>query len=235
MADTDPRSNALLSALPPDAWARISGALECVDMSFGDVVCEPGARLRHLYFPTTAIISMLQVMENGESAEIAMVGNEGVVGVALLMGAHSTVSRVVVQTTGQAYRIKAQALLDEFERASEVRGLLLRYTLALMTQMTQTAACYRHHSLHQQLCRWLLLLLDRTGGTELVVTQELISTLLGVRRESVNEAALRIQTEGFIRYSRGRIAVLNRPGLEKCACECYEVVKREYDRLLPSS
>jgi CRP-like cAMP-binding protein len=188
-----------------------------------------------MYFPTTAIVSLLYVMENGSSAEIAVVGNEGLVGVSLFMGGESTPSRAVVQSAGTGFRLEAQAIKDEFNRAGPAMHLLLRYTQALITQMAQTAVCNRHHSLDQQLCRWLLLSLDRLEGLDLKMTQELISNMLGVRREGVTEAALQLQAAGLIRYSRGRITVLDRPGLERRSCECYAVVKKEYDRLLPAT
>ena len=202
-------------------------------MRLGEVVYEPGATLSHVYFPTTAIVSLLYVLENGESAEIAVVGYEGIVGVSLFMGGKSAPSRAVVQSAGLGIRLKAAILQEQFNQAGPVLHLLLRYTQALITQMGQTAVCNRHHSLDQQLCRWLLLSLDRLEGNELVMTQELIANMLGVRREGVTECAVRLQRAGLIRYSRGRISVLNRPGLEKRSCECYAVVKREYDRLLP--
>jgi len=203
-------------------------------MPLGKVVYEAGATLRHVYFPTTAIVSLLYVMENGESAEIAVVGNEGIVGVAIFMGGNSTPSRAVVQSAGRSLRLKAEIVEKEFNRAGAVLHLLLRYTQALLTQMAQTAVCNRHHSLDQQLCRWLLLSLDRLSGDELLMTQELIANMLGVRREGVTEAAMKLQKAGLIRYQRGRITVLNRQGLEKRTCECYAVVKREYARLLPN-
>ena len=194
---------------------------------------EPGGTLSHVYFPSNAIVSLLYVMENGASAEIAVVGNEGIVGVSLFMGGGSTPSRAVVQSGGQGYRLKAHALNAEFDRGGPVLHLLLRYTQALITQMSQTAVCNRHHSVDQQLCRWLLLSLDRLNGAELVMTQELIANMLGVRREGVTEAAHALQQHGLIRYARGHISVLDRMGLEKRTCECYAVVKKEYDRLLP--
>ncbi|WP_372826446.1 Crp/Fnr family transcriptional regulator [Polaromonas sp.] len=228
----DPKDNHLLAALPDAEWQRWLPQLEWVDMTLGEVVYESGSTLSHVYFPTTAIVSLLYVLENGSSAEIAVVGNEGLVGVSLFMGGESTPSRAVVQSAGKGLRLPAQVLKNEFKRAP-VLHLLLRYTQALITQMAQTAVCNRHHSLDQQLCRWLLLSLDRVQGSELVMTQELISNMLGVRREGVTEAALQIQAAGLIRYSRGRITVLDRPGLEQRTCECYAVVKKEYDRLLP--
>jgi CRP-like cAMP-binding protein len=225
--------NGLLSALPAavtDSWVP---HLETVDMELGQVVYEAGAELTHVYFPTTAIVSLLYVMENGASAEIAVVGNEGIVGVAIFMGGTSTLGRAVVQSAGRCFRLKADIVEQEFNRASAVLRLLLRYTQALLTQMIQTAACNRHHKLHPQLCRWLLLSLDRLPNHELVMTQELIANMLGVRREGVTEAAGKLQKEGLIRYQRGHITVLDRPGLEKCTCECYSVVRKEYERLLP--
>jgi len=203
-------------------------------MPLGQVLYESGSTLSHVYFPITAIVSLLYVMEDGASAEIAVVGNEGIVGIALFMGGESTSSRAVVQSAGQGLRLKARVIKDEFNRAP-VLHLLLRYTQALITQMAQTAVCNRHHSLDQQLCRWLLLSLDRLHGSDLMMTQELIANMLGVRREGVTEAALKLQKAGLIRYARGRISVLDRPGLEKRSCECYAVVKKEYDRLLPET
>ena len=202
-------------------------------MRLGEVIYESGATLSHLYFPTTAIISLLYVLENGASAEIAVVGNDGIVGVSMFMGGKSTPSRAVVQSAGKSFQIKAKMLENEFNKAGPVLHLLLRYTQALITQMAQTAVCNRHHSLDQQLCRWLLLSLDRLHGNELVMTQELIANMLGVRREGVTEVALKLQHAGLIQYARGRITVLDRRGLEKRTCECYAVVKKEYDRLLP--
>jgi CRP-like cAMP-binding protein len=228
----DPKLNHLLAALPKAEWQRWLPHLEQVDLPLGLVLYESGATLSHVYFPITAIVSLLYVMENGASAEIAVVGNEGLVGVSLFMGGESTPSRAVVQSAGQGFRMGSDVLKEEFKRAP-VLHLLLRYTQALITQMAQTAVCNRHHTLDQQLCRWLLLSLDRIGGTELVMTQELIANMLGVRREGVTEGALKLQTAGLIRYSRGHIMVLDRPGLEQRSCECYAVVKKEYDRLLP--
>jgi CRP-like cAMP-binding protein len=227
-----PRENHLLMALPQEEWARWLPQLEWVDMPLGEVLYESGGTLSHVYFPTTAIVSLLYVMEDGGSAEIAVVGNEGLVGISLFMGGESTPSRAVVQSAGQGFRLRSDAIKDEFKRAP-VLHLLLRYTQALITQMAQTAVCNRHHSLDQQLCRWLLLSLDRLKGSELVMTQELISNMLGVRREGVTEGALKLQKAGLIRYARGRISVLDRPGIEARCCECYAVVKKEYDRLLP--
>ena len=225
------KQNQLLAAMPEAEWKRWLPEIEAIDMPLGHVLYEPGSTLSHVYFPTTAIISMLYVLENGASAEIAVVGNEGLIGISLFMGGESTPSRAVVQSAGKGYRLPAQAMKDEFNRGGAVMHLLLRYTQALITQMSQTAVCNRHHSLDQQLCRWLLLSLDRLEGNELVMTQELISNMLGVRREGVTEAALQLQSAGLIKYSRGRILVLDRPGIEKRSCECYAVVKKEYDRL----
>ncbi len=230
-----PKQSHLLAALPDIEWERLLPNLEVVEMPLGQVLYESGSTLRHVYFPTTAIVSLLYVMENGASAEIAVVGNEGVVGISLFMGGESTPSRAVVQSAGQGFRLESQMMKDEFNRAGPVLHLLLRYTQALITQMAQTAVCNRHHSLDQQLCRWLLLSLDRLQGNELVMTQELIANMLGVRREGVTEGALKLQQAGLIRYARGHIAVLDRKGLEKRTCECYGVVKKEYDRLLPAT
>jgi CRP-like cAMP-binding protein len=202
-------------------------------MPLGQVLYESGATQSHVYFPVNSIVSLLYVMQNGSSAEIAVVGNEGMVGVSLFMGGESTTSRAVIQSAGHGFRLKAQVMKDEFVRSGPVLHLLLRYTQALITQMAQTAVCNRHHSLDQQLCRWLLLSMDRLSGSELIMTQELIANMLGVRREGVTEAALKLQADKLIRYSRGRITVLDRAGVEKRTCECYAVVKREYDRLLP--
>ncbi|MDQ2736756.1 MAG: Crp/Fnr family transcriptional regulator [Pseudomonadota bacterium] len=230
----DPKQNHLLAALPVDEWRRWQPQLEHVEMPLGQVLYESGGTMSHVYFPITAIVSLLYVMENGASAEIAVVGNEGLVGISLFMGGGSTPSRAVVQSAGQGFRLTSKVIKEEFNRAP-VLHLLLRYTQALITQMAQTAVCNRHHSLDQQLCRWLLLSLDRLQGNELVMTQELISNMLGVRREGVTEGALKLQEAGLIRYARGRITVLDRPGLEKRTCECYRVVKTEYDRLLPAT
>src|SRR6187549_2565893 len=227
----NPVGNKLLEALSGAERERLHPNLEAVLMPLGEVVYESGRPLHHVYFPTDSIVSLLYVLENGASAEIAVVGNEGVVGISLFMGGESTPSRAVVQSAGQGFRLKAQAIKDEFKRAP-VLHLLLRYTQALITQMAQTAVCNRHHSLDQQLCRWLLLSLDRLQGNELVMTQELIANMLGVRRAGVTEAALKLQRMGIIRYARGHITVTDRPALEGQTCECYAVVKREYDRLL---
>jgi CRP-like cAMP-binding protein len=229
----DPRKNHLLAVLPPEVWQRLAPQLEEVDMPLGQVLCESGSTLKHVYFPLTSIVSLLYVMENGASAEIAVVGNEGIVGISLFMGGDSMPSRVVVQSAGLGYRLKAQLLKNEFNLGGPVMHVLLRYTQALITQMAQTAVCNRHHALEQQLCRWLLLSLDRLASNELLMTQELIANMLGVRREGVTEAALKLQKLGLISYARGRILVLDRAGLEARTCECYAVVKKEYDRLLP--
>jgi CRP-like cAMP-binding protein len=231
----DPRQNRLLAALPDDEWARWLPHLEAVELPLGKVLYESGIALGHVYFPTTAIVSLLYVMEDGASAEIAVVGHEGIVGISLFMGGESTPSRAVVQSAGHGFRLNAGLMLKEFNRAGPVLHLLLRYTQALITQMAQTAVCNRHHSLDQQLCRWLLLSLDRLNGNELVMTQELIANMLGVRREGVTEAAGNLQDAGLIKYSRGHITVLDRTGLEARTCECYAVVKKEFDRLLPAT
>ena len=230
----DFKQNHLLASLPEAELARWLPQLEPVDMPLGYVVYESGSTLAHVYFPTTSIVSLLYVMENGASAEIAVVGNDGVVGVSLFMGGGSTPSRGVVQSAGRGFRLKASVMNEEFQRAGPVLHLLLRYTQALITQMAQTAVCNRHHTLDQQLCRWLLLSLDRLQDNKLVMTQELIANMLGVRREGVTEGALKLQRAGLISYTRGRITILDRPGLEKRTCECYAVVRKEYDRLLPS-
>ncbi|ANB72662.1 Crp/Fnr family transcriptional regulator [Paraburkholderia phytofirmans OLGA172] len=225
--------NHLLSVLPEAERTRVAPHLVPVEMPLGQVVYESGDRLDHVYFPTTSIVSLLYVMEDGASAEIAIVGNEGIVGIALFMGGETTPNRAVVQSAGRAYRLDARILKEEFHRAGPVQRLLLRYTQALITQMAQTAVCNRHHSIDQQLCRWLLLSMDRLPSNELKMTQELIANMLGVRRSGVTEAALKLQEAGLIRYGHGHIEVLDRPGLEKRVCECYGVVKREFDRLLP--
>ncbi|MES2958877.1 MAG: Crp/Fnr family transcriptional regulator [Pseudomonadota bacterium] len=232
-AATNPLTNQLLAALPLAEWERWRPQVEEVDLPLGQVLYESGATLAHVYFPTTAIVSLLYVMENGSSAEIAVVGNEGIVGISLFMGGESTPSRAVVQSAGKGFRVPSAMIKEEFNRPP-VLHLLLRYTQALITQMAQTAVCNRHHSLDQQLCRWLLLSLDRLQGNELTMTQELIANMLGVRREGVTEAALKLQGRGLISYARGRIKVLDRGGLEQGSCECYAVVKKEYDRLLPA-
>jgi CRP-like cAMP-binding protein len=233
-APHDTRQNHLLRVLPPAEWERLSPHLELAEMPLGHVLYESGSVLRHVYFPTTSIVSLLYVMESGSSAEIAVVGNEGMVGVALFMGGETTPSRALVQSAGQAYRLKGQTLKDEFQRAGPLQHLLLRYTQALLTQMAQTAVCNRHHSVDQQLCRWLLLSLDRLSTHTLSMTQELIANMLGVRREGVTEAAGKLQAAGLIHYARGHIEVLDRARLEAQCCECYQVVKAEFDRLLPA-
>ena len=227
-----PSQNHLLAALPPAEFECLSQHLELVPLLLGEMLYEPSGQLRHAYFPTTGIVSLHYVMESGASAESAGVGNEGVVGVALFMGGNTTSSSAVVQTAGHAYRLEGRLLKQEFDRAGLLQRLLLRYTQALMTQMTQTAVCTRHHTVEQQLCRWLLLTLDRAPQHELVITQELIASMLGVRREGITQAAGNLQDAGFIRYRRGHIAVLDRSGLEKRTCECYAVVKTEMSRLL---
>jgi CRP-like cAMP-binding protein len=233
MTDSHPRQNLLLAALPVADFARLESSLELVLMPLGHVLYESGNQLQHVYFPADCIVSLLYVMEDGHSAEIAIVGHEGVVGVALFMGGETTPSRGIVQSAGSAWRLPGRLLKEEFFRGGALQHLLLRYTQALLTQMAQTAACNRHHTVDQQLCRWLLLSLDRLASNELVMTQELIANMLGVRREGVTEAAGQLQKLGLIHYSRGRIRVLDRPGLERKSCECYRVVKLEFDRLLP--
>jgi len=227
-----PSQNHLLAALPTAEYESLSAHLELVPLPLGEMLYEPGGQMRHAYFPTTAIVSLHYVMADGASAESAGVGNEGVVGISLFMGGNSTPSAAVVQTAGHAYRLDSRLLLQEFNRAGLMQRLLLRYTQALMTQMSHTAACNRHHSVEQQLCRWLLLTLDRMATNELVMTQELIASMLGVRREGITEAAGNLQRAGYISYRRGHIAVLDRSGLETRVCECYAVVKTELSRLL---
>jgi CRP-like cAMP-binding protein len=229
----DPRQNHLLAALPAADFARLQSRLQLGPLPLGEVIYEPGSQLHHLYFPTTAIVSLLYIMADGACAEIAVVGNDGILGIALFMGGETTPSRAVVQSAGHAYRLPGAVLKDEFNRAGALQHLLLRYTQALLTQMAQTAVCNRHHTLDQQLCRWLLVSLDRTSGNELFMTQELIANMLGVRREGVTEVAGKLQTAGLIRYTRGHIIVTDRAGLEARACECYAVVRKEFDRLLP--
>lgn len=224
--------NRLLRALPAAARERLRPYLQYVSMPLGAPVYEPGAKLRHIYFPTDCIISLMHVLKDGATAEIAVVGREGAVGVSLFMGGESTPSRAVVQSAGHAYRLTGARLKKEFDLHAEMLNLLLRYTQTLITQMAQTAVCNRHHALDQQLCRWLLLSLDRLDSNELKMTQEMIAHMLGVRREGVTEAAIRLQKLGVIRYSRGKITVLDRPRLESLSCECYAVVKRESDRLM---
>jgi len=232
-AAPDPHQNHLLDALPASDFERLAPHLEHFALDLGDVLYEPGVQMRYVYFPTTAIVSLLYVMEDGASAEIAIVGNEGILGISLFMGGESTPSRAVVQSAGYGYRMRAQLLKDEFGRFGPLMHLLLRYTQALITQMAQTAVCNRHHTVDQQLCRWLLLSLDRLACNELTMTQELIANMLGVRREGVTEAAGKLQDAGLVKYRRGKITVLDRPGLIKRSCECYAVVKKEFDRLLP--
>ena len=228
-----PKQNHLLDALPAADYARLLPHLELIPMPLGWAVYEAGGQMRYLYFPTTSIVSLLYVLENGASAEIAITGNEGLVGISLFMGGESTPSRAVVQSKGNGYRLRASVLKTEFALGGHLQYLALRYTQALITQMAQTAVCNRHHTLDQQLCRWLLLSLDRLPGNELLMTQELISNMLGVRREGVTAAAGKLQADGLVKYSRGHIVVLDRPKLEKRVCECYAVVKKEFDRLLP--
>jgi CRP-like cAMP-binding protein len=228
----EPAVNKLLASLPSEDYERIVAHLSPVAFPLAEVVYESGARMDHIYFPTTAIVSLLYMMENGSSAEMGVVGNEGLVGVALFMGGDTMPNRAVVQSAGEAVRMKAQVLQEEFKRGGMFQRLLLRYTQALITQMSQTAVCNRLHTVEQQLCRWLLLSRDRLNSNELVMTQELIANMLGVRREGVTMAAGRLQEKGLISYVRGRITVLDRSGLEATVCECYQVVKDEYDRLL---
>jgi CRP-like cAMP-binding protein len=224
--------NHLLAAFPTNEYQRLAADLELVPMPLGLVLSESGGRMQHLYFPTTCIVSLLYVLQDGSSAEIGVVGNEGVVGVSLFMGGQTTPSRAVVRSAGHGYRLRAGLLMREFDLGGIVMRLLLRYTQSLMTQMTQTAVCNRHHSVEQQLCRALLLSLDRKSGSSLTMTQELIASMLGVRREGVTEAAGNLQRAGLIRYRRGHIEVLDRDGLEQAVCECYSVVKVEFDRLM---
>jgi CRP-like cAMP-binding protein len=228
----NPNHNYLLSALPAAEYERIASHLELIPMRLGDTLYEPTTELRHVYFPTTAIVSLLYILESGASAEIAGVGNEGVLGISLFMGGDTTPSSAIVQTAGYGYRLSATLLKQEFSRGGLLQRLLLRYTQALITHMFQNAACYRHHSIEQQLCRWLLLTLDRLPSNELVMTQELIANALGVRREGITEAAGNLQRAGIIRYRRGHISILERSGLEATSCECYAVVKKELGRLL---
>jgi len=229
----DARNNRLLAVLPEADQKRFAPHLEAVELPLGKVLYESGSPVTHVYFPTTSIVSLLYMMEDGASAEIAVVGDEGIVGISIFMGGESTPYHAVVQSAGRGFRMKAGLLMQEFNRAGPTLHLLLRYTQALITQMSQTAVCNRHHSIDQQLCRWLLLSLDRLQSNELVMTQDLIANMLGVRREGVTEAASRLQDAGLITYRRGHITVLDRPGLERRTCECYAVVKKEYDRLLP--
>ena len=231
----DPKGSQLLAALPPEEFKRLLPSLEQVELPLNETLCEAYSEMKYVYFPLDCVVSLLGIMEDGGTAEISVVGNEGIVGVSLFMGGETTPSRAVVQAGGHAYRLKGSLLKEEFYRAGPMQRLLLRYTQALLTQMAQTAVCNRHHSLDQQLCRWLLLSIDRLGTNHLVMTQELIANMLGVRREGVTEAAGKLQKAGLIHYYRGHIEVLDRKGLEDRTCECYEVVKREYDRLLPHS
>ena len=229
----NPKQNQILDALSPAARERLFPHLKVVALPLGMVLYESGDTLRHIYFPTDAIVSLLYVLEDGASAEIAVVGNDGAIGVALFMGGETTTNRAIVQSAGSAYRLTGSRLKQEFERHGEMLHILLRYTQALITQMAQTAVCNRHHSVDQQLCRWLLLSLDRLSSNQLVMTQELIANMLGVRREGVTEAAGKLQKLGVIEYIRGHITVLDRPKLEQLSCECYAVVKKETDRLVP--
>jgi CRP-like cAMP-binding protein len=231
-AQHSPNQNRLLDALPVEIFERISAHLELISMHLGEVLYESGGQLQHVYFPTTAIVSLHYIMENGASAEIAGVGNEGVLGISLFMGGNTTPSRATVQTAGYGYRLTGRLMMEEFNRAGPMMRLMLRYTQALMTQMSQTAVCNRHHSVEQQLCRWLLLTLDRSPSNELTMTQELIAAMLGVRREGITETAGNLQRAGLISYRRGHITVLDRSGLESRTCECYNVVKKEFHRLL---
>jgi CRP-like cAMP-binding protein len=226
-----PAQNHLLAALPPAEFERLQPNLELVHLPLGDVLCESGGRLSYVYFPTSAIISLHYILENGASSEIAGVGNEGMLGISLFMGGETTPSWATVQTAGHSYRLKTGIMLQEFNQTTSVQRLLLRYTQALITQISQTAVCNRHHTIEQQLCRWLLLTLDRLNSQELVMTQELIASMLGVRREGITEAAGKLQQAGLIRYRRGHITVLDRSGLETRVCECYQMVKKEFDRL----
>ena len=229
-----PEENHLLASLPAPDRLRLFSSLEPVQLSLSDVLYESGSQIRYVYFPTTAVVSLLYVLENGATAEIAVVGNDGVVGISLFMGGETTTSRAVVQSAGQAFRLQGKRLKDEFERGDAIQHLLLRYTQALLTQMAQIGVCNRHHSLDEQLCRWLLLSLDRLQSNQLVTTQELIANTLGVRREGVTGAAGNLRKAGLIEYSRGHVTLLDRAGLEARTCECYEVIRKEYDRLLPS-
>jgi CRP-like cAMP-binding protein len=228
-----PQQNHLLAALSAETYNRLIPHLELILLPLGKVLCESGDTLRYVYFPTDAIVSLLYVMENGASAEISVVGNEGIIGIALFMGGESTTSRAIVQSEGYVYRLKSHYLKEEFNQHGDLMQLMLRYTQALLTQMAQTAVCNRHHSIDQQLCRWLLLSLDRLPDNKLIMTQELIANMLGVRREGVTDAAGKLQKLGVIEYSRGHITVIDRPKLEELCCECYAVVKTETDRLLP--
>lgn len=230
----NPRDNQLLKVLGTDDYRKLSPHLELQRLDLGKVLYESGGSLMHVYFPVSSIVSLLHIMDNGSSAEIAVVGNEGIIGIALFMGGKTMPNRAVVQSAGYAYRIRGDILTQEFDRSGALQHLLLRYTLALFAQMAQTAVCNRHHSIDQQLCRWLLLSLDRLQGNELLMTQELIANMLGVRREGVTEAAGKLQEAGLIQYNRGKITILDRQGLEARVCECYEVVRKEALRLLPN-
>jgi CRP-like cAMP-binding protein len=230
----DKSKNKLLAALPEENWERWESQLTIIDLKLGQVLYESGGRMDFVYFPIDAIVSLLYVLESGASTEIAIVGNEGIVGISLFMGGETTPSRAVVQSAGKCLRLSAKSLTTEFRDSLPVMHLLLRYTQALITQMTQTAVCNRHHSIDQQLCRWLLISIDRLVGNHLLMTQDLIANMLGVRREGVTVAAKALETAGLIKYTRGKIEIINRVGLEKRSCECYAVVKKEYDRLLPN-
>jgi CRP-like cAMP-binding protein len=234
-ARAEPRANHLLAALPKDVWQQWGLALDPVQLELGQVLCESGCEQSHVFFPTTAVVSLLYVTRSGDSAEIAVIGHEGIVGTSLYMGGGPSPSRAVVQSAGNGFRLNAPTLRLAFDGGGALSHLLLRYTQALIVQMCQTAVCNRHHSLDQQLCRWLLVHLDRLAGSEIVMTQELIANMLGVRREGVTGSALKLQNAGLIRYARGHIHVLDREGLEARTCECYGVVRREYDRLLPTA
>jgi len=234
MAEQDSKlKNLLLRCIPETEWQALRYFVEEVDLQLGQVLYEPDTKVNNVYFPINALVSILYALENGASAEIGIIGNEGLVGVSVFLGGESTTSRAVVQSAGRAYRVRASVLLDLFNKSAAVMHLLLRFTQALITQMSQTAVCNRHHTIDQQLCRWLLLSIDRLSGNELNMTQELIANMLGVRREGVTEVAGRLQQEGYISYTRGHIKVLDRAKLENRTCECYSVVKKEYDRLLP--
>ncbi len=231
-SQSSPRQNRLLHALPAETYARIAPHLEQVALPLGEVIYEPGSPIHHAWFPATAIISLHYVMENGASAEIAGVGNEGMVGVSLFLGGNTMPNRATVCTQGNGYRLKAQLLIEEFDRGGPLMHLMLRYTQAMFAQVSQTAVCNRHHSMEQQMCRWLLLALDRLPSQEVLITQEMIAGMLGVRREGITETAGNLQRAGLISYHRGHITVLDRAGLEAHACECYQVVRKEFDRLL---
>lgn len=233
VANEDARKNELLDALWHDGSPAWLQHLEAVDMPLGKVLCNAGAEVRHVYFPTTSIVSLMYALENGATAETAVVGFEGIVGVSLFMGGESSPCSAVVRSAGRSYRLSAELLLEEFHRCGRVQRIMLRFAQAMITQMSQTAVCNRHHSVDQQLCRWLLLSLDRLRSDEVLMTQEQIATILGVRREGITAAATCLQRDGLIHYARGRISVLDRPGLEKRSCECYSAVKAEYDQLLP--